>query len=86
MRFLVEAYVADSPSAYAEANAQAERASSLGRGVRHVETTFLPSDEVALHLFEAPSLAALEDAGRLAALRYERIVEARELTKEKPTC
>ena len=85
MRFLVEAYVADSPSAYAETNAQAERASSLVRGVRHVETTFLPSDEIALLLFEAPSLAALEHAGRLAALRYERIVEARELPKESTT-
>jgi hypothetical protein len=77
-RFLVEAYVPDSPSAYAEVSAQAERAMLLGRGVRHVGTTFLPTDEVALHLFEAPSIAALENAGRLAELRYERIVEARE--------
>jgi hypothetical protein len=77
MRFLVEAYVADSPAAYAEASERAERASAVGRGVRHVETTFLPSDEIALHIFEAPSLEELEEAGRLAALRYERIVEAR---------
>jgi hypothetical protein len=57
---------------------QAERAALLGWGVRHVRTTFLPADEVALHLFEAPSLAALTRAGRLAALHYDRIVEAKE--------
>ena len=77
-RFLIEAYVADSPSACAEANEQARRTASLGRGLRHLRTIFLPSDEVALHLFEAPSIGALEVAGRRAALRYERIVEARE--------
>jgi len=36
----------------------------------------VPGDEIVLHLFEAPSAAALEDAGGRAALRYERIVEA----------
>lgn len=82
-RFLVEAYVADTPSAYLEASDQAQRASSLGQGVSHVGTTFLPSDEIALHLFEAPSMAALEHAGRLAALRFERIVEAREGGQER---
>ena len=74
-RYLVEAYVADSPSAYADVCEQAGRAAALG-GVRHVRTTFLPSDEVALHVFEAPSAAALRRAGSIAALQYERIVEA----------
>jgi hypothetical protein len=74
--YLVEAYVADSLSARAEMREQAERAAALGKGVRYVRTTFLPTDEVALHLFEAPSVAALRRAGRLAALHYERIVEA----------
>jgi hypothetical protein len=83
-RYLVEAYVADSPSAYAEVREQAHRAAELGRGVRHVSTTFLPTDEVALHLFEAPSISALRRAGRLAALHYERIVEALE-GGEEPT-
>jgi hypothetical protein len=75
-RYLIEAYVPDSPSAYAEASERAERATLPGCGVQHVATTFLPTDEVALHLFEAPSIRALEHAGRLVALRYERIVEA----------
>lgn len=77
-RYLVEGYVADAPAAHAEAREQAHRAGLLGRGVRHVRTTFLPTDEVALHVFDAPSVAALQRAGRLAALNYERIVEAKE--------
>jgi hypothetical protein len=77
-RYLVEAYVGATPAAQAEVRNQAQRAALLGRGVRHVRTTFLPTDEVALHLFDAPSVAALKRAGRLAALHYERIVEAKE--------
>ena len=74
--FLVESYAGASASALDEARAQARRAAELGSGVRYVRTTFLPSDETIMHLFEAPSLEALETAGRRAALSFERIVEA----------
>jgi hypothetical protein len=73
--FLVEAYVAGS-SAVEDARMRARMAAELGEGVRYLRTTFLPSDEVILHLFEAPSLEALDEAGRRAALPFERIVEA----------
>jgi hypothetical protein len=81
-RYLLEAYVADSPSAYADMRELARRAASSSRGVHYLRTTFLPTDEVALHLFEAPSIEALRRAGRRAALNYERIVEAIEGTQE----
>ena len=77
-RYLVEAYVPAIAAAQAEVCEQAQRAALLGPGIRHVMTTFLPTDEVALHLFDAPSVAALKHASRLAALHYERIVEAQE--------
>ena len=51
---------------------------TLGDGVRYVRTTYVPEDEVVLHLFEAPSAEALRTAGRTAALEFERIVEAQE--------
>jgi hypothetical protein len=73
--YLVESY-ASSDSALCSARERACRAAELGTGVRYVRTTFLPGDEVALHLFEAPSLAALDEAGRRAALPFERIIEA----------
>jgi hypothetical protein len=80
--YLVESYVADSPTALEDARAQARRTAELGAAVRYVRTTFLPGDETILHLFEAPSAAALERASRLAALPYERVVEAVDDTAE----
>ena len=74
--FLVETYVADDPSAHAEVREQAVRAAALAGDVRLVRTTFLPSDEVALHVFEAPTLEALRQAADRSALRCERIVKA----------
>jgi hypothetical protein len=74
--YVVESYSADSPAALDEARARAQLTAELGKGVRYVRTTFLPGDETLLHLFEAPSAEALGQAGELAELSYERIVEA----------
>lgn len=79
--YLVESYAASS-SAVADARERARHAAELGVGVRYVRTTFLPEDETILHLFEAPSAAALDEAGRRAALSFERIVEAVEGSSE----
>jgi hypothetical protein len=76
--YLVESYVAGTSAAVEDARARARRTAELGERVRYVRTTFLPGDEIVLHLFEAPSASALDEAGRRAALRYERIVEAEE--------
>ena len=75
-RYLLEAYVPDSTSAFGAAQERAERTAELGEGIRHVRTTFLPDDQLVQHVFEAPSAAALRRAGIRAALRYERLVEA----------
>jgi hypothetical protein len=82
--YLIESYLADTPAAVAEAR---ERARSLDDGTRvhYVRTTFLPGDETILHVFEAPSLAALRRAAGRAALQYERIVEAIESSTPSPT-
>ena len=74
--FLVESYVAASSDAFDDACERARHTAELGTGVRYVHTTFLPGDETVLHLFEAPSAEALDEAGRLAELQFERIVEA----------
>jgi hypothetical protein len=74
--YLVESYLADSLDAVED---QRERARSLAdeeAGLRYVRTTFLPGDETILHVFEAPSIAALRRAAHLADLAHERIVEA----------
>jgi Protein of unknown function (DUF4242) len=80
--YLVESYAARSPGAVEKARERARRTAELGADVRYLRTTFLPDDEVILHLFEAPSAAALDEAGRRAALPFERIVEAVEESAE----
>ena len=74
--YLVETYGANRGEALADARERALHAGSLGSNVRYVRTTFLPADEVLLHVFEAPSPEALRSAAKQAALTYERIVEA----------
>jgi hypothetical protein len=80
--YLVESYAAASPAALDDARERARRTAELGSGVFYVRTTFLPDDETILHLFEAPSASVLDEAGRRAALQFERIVEAVEGTAE----
>jgi hypothetical protein len=74
--YLVESYLANTPTAVAEARERARSLDDDGAGVHYVRTTFLPGDETILHVFESPSLAALRRAAGRAALQYERIVEA----------
>jgi hypothetical protein len=74
--YLVESYVARSPAAVETARERAHKTAELGSGVVYVRSTYLPGDEVALHFFQAPSIDALEEAGRRAELDFERIVEA----------
>jgi hypothetical protein len=74
-RFLVESYAADSAVAVDDARRRARRTAELAAGVDYVHTTFVPGDETVLHLFDAPSLGALDDAGRRAGLEFDRIVE-----------
>jgi hypothetical protein len=75
-RYLVESYLADSPAAVEDACTRARSIGDEHAGVRYVRTTFVPEDEIVLHMFEAPSAEALGEAGRVAALAYDRIVEA----------
>ena len=82
-QYLLEAYVSDSTVALGDARESAERTAELGEDIRHVRTTFLPDDQLVLHVFEAPSAGALRRAGARAALRYERLVEAFEETGAK---
>ena len=67
-RFLVECYT---PS---------ESTCVQPDGAHCVWSTFLPTDETALHLFEAASASALAEALGRAGLAYDRIVDAVELT------
>ena len=72
--YLVESYAAN--SGVEDQRERAQLAAEVGTGVRYIRTTFLPGDETLLHVFEAESPEAVREAVRVAALPYERIVEA----------
>jgi hypothetical protein len=73
-RFLVESHLGT--TSFDAACERARITERAGRGVRYVETTYHPGDETVLHVFDAPSEAALDEAGRRAGLQFERIVPA----------
>lgn len=74
--YLIEAYLADHPRAVEEARIAARRTADFAAGIRHLRTTFLPRDELVLHLFEAPSEAVILAAATSASLPIDRITEA----------
>ncbi len=75
-RFLIESYLAAQPAAVTHAATDARRVAELADGIAYLRTTYIPGDETCLHLFQAPSAAALGAAARLAAFEHLRIVEA----------
>jgi hypothetical protein len=60
----------------ARLRAAAEGLTAEGIEVRHVRSSFLPADELFLHLMEAESAEAAGEASRRAGIPPERIVEA----------
>jgi len=79
--YLVDGYLPRSRSGelaelIARLRAAAERLSAEGAPVRHVRSSFLPADELCLHLIEAESPEAAGEATRRAGMAPERIVEA----------
>jgi hypothetical protein len=56
--------------------AVAEALTAEGTQVRHVRSSFLPGDELFLHLMEAESAEAAGEATRRAGISAARIVEA----------
>ena len=87
--YLVESYLAraahavELPATTRRARAAAEAMCREGIAVSHVRSTFLPEDEVCLHLLEAPSLAAATELSTRAAIPCDRIVEAIERPDSK---
>lgn len=87
--FLVEAY---EPRGHDESLAEIERraraaAAELtrsGTAVRYLRSIYVPADETCFHVFEAPSIEAVEAVGRRARLEFDRVTEAVEpvLTRE----
>lgn len=88
-RYLVEVYsgrrVGDLVRAVARARSAARAVSAEGTPVRHVRTTFIPDDETCFHVFEGPSMEAIDAVVQRAGLRHARIVVATEAVVRDPS-
>jgi hypothetical protein len=76
--YLIEGYLPRSRASELAASADrlrraADALTAEGVQVRHVRSSFLPSDELVLHVLEAESAEAAGDATRRAGIAPERI-------------
>jgi hypothetical protein len=79
--FLVERYVPSASKEHlaaqtAAAEVAARELRGEGMSVRYLWSTFLPSEETCLCLFEAPDRWAVEEVNRRAGFPFDRVVEA----------
>jgi len=79
--YLIEGYLprtrsAELPEAVRRMRSAAEALSAQGVAVRHVRSSYLPTDELFLHVLEAESVEAAGEATQRAGIAPERIVEA----------
>jgi hypothetical protein len=79
--YLIESYLPRSRTGELGAVADrlrraAEMLTDEGARVRHLRSTFVPDDELCLHLLEAESAAMVGEASRRAAIEPARVVQA----------
>lgn len=79
--YLIECYLprsrsGDLPATVDRLRGAADALTAAGAPVRHVRSTFLPGDELCLHLLEAESAETAGEASRRAAIDAARVVPA----------
>lgn len=68
----------DPAEAIVRLQAAAEELTAAGLHVHHVRSILVPDDETCFHVFEGPSVEAVEEVGRRADLEFDRVTEALE--------
>jgi hypothetical protein len=79
--YLIESYLPRSragelPAVVGRLRRATESLTAEGMPVEHLRSTFLPNDELCLHLLEAESAATVGEASRRAAIEPARVVQA----------
>ena len=79
--YLIESYLprsrsAELPAVVERLRTATDSLTAEGAPVRHLRSTFVPGDELCLHLFEAESAATVGEASRRAAIEPARVVQA----------
>ena len=73
--FILETYVPRLSSSDLDDLAGRAKRAAAGTQVRHVRSYLVPEDEMCMHVFEAPSGAAVHEIAERAGLEIERIVQ-----------
>jgi hypothetical protein len=79
--YLIESYLPRSrsgelPALVSRLRHATEALTAEGTRVRHLRSTFLPGDELCLHLLEAESATTVSEASRRAAIEPARVIQA----------
>lgn len=79
--FLVECYAPDIARSDVEAVGRraATAAAQLrdeGRSIEYVRALLVPGDDAVFHVFSADAIDTVREAGELAAIAFERVVES----------
>jgi hypothetical protein len=79
--YLIESYLPRSrsgelPAVVGRLRRATESLTAEGMQVQHLRSTFLPHDELCLHLLEAESAATVGEASRRAAIEPARVIQA----------
>jgi hypothetical protein len=69
-------------AAAARAKSVTAQMTQQGKPVRYLRTTFLPAEEKAYCLFDAPSAEQVKEANELAQIPLQRIVEVKDVAAE----
>jgi len=73
--FILETYTPRLSSSDLDELAGRAKQAAAGTPVNHVRTYLVPEDEMCMHVFEAPSSAAIRDVATRAGLEIERIIQ-----------
>ena len=79
--YLIECYLPRSradelPTAVSRLEAVVTALAAGGERIHHVRSTYLPSDELCLHLITAESAEQVSEASRRAGIEADRVVQA----------
>lgn len=74
--FILETYVAQLPAGGLDELVQSAKQATDGTAVTHIRSYFVPEDDMCMHVFHGPSVAAVQAIADRAGLEAERIVRS----------
>ena len=67
-------------AAQKRAIASSKKFADAGQDVRYIRTMYIPGEERSMCLFEAPDASTVEKVNRDAAIPYQQVIEALDLS------